>query len=111
MHDFIDHGPRPVPVTPAPSADAGPRRGKLKVFFGATPGVGKTYAMIDEARKRAAEGTGAGVLVGYAEPHIRPETEGLLLGLDVLPYRVVVAGGAIHKEFDLDAALARHPRL
>ena len=85
------------------------RRGKLKIFFGSNAGVGKTYAMLDEARKRAAEG--ADVLVGYAEPHIRPETEALLLGLEILPYKQVEHRGSTLKEFDLDAALARHPAL
>src|ERR1035437_3170938 len=85
------------------------RRGKLKVFFGSNAGVGKTYAMLDEARKRAAEG--ADVLIGYAEPHIRSETEALLLGLDILPYKLVPHKDAVLKEFDLDAALAKHPTL
>ncbi|CAA9380313.1 MAG: Osmosensitive K+ channel histidine kinase KdpD, partial [uncultured Phycisphaerae bacterium] len=85
------------------------RRGKLKVFFGMSAGVGKTYAMLEEARNRAAEG--ANVLVGYAEPHIRPDTETLLLGMDILPYKVVEYRGASLKEFDLDAALARRPDL
>ncbi|MEI8196506.1 MAG: sensor histidine kinase KdpD [Phycisphaerae bacterium] len=84
-------------------------RGKLKVFFGACAGVGKTYAMLEEARKRAAEGVN--LLVGYAEPHIRPDTEALLLGLEILPYQIVEYKGAKLKEFDLDAALARHPAL
>src|SRR5947209_17401019 len=85
------------------------QRGRLKVFFGAAPGVGKTYAMLEEARKRAAEG--AAVLVGYAEQHIRPETEALLLGMEILPYMVVEYRGTQLKEFDLDAALARRPQL
>jgi two-component system sensor histidine kinase KdpD len=85
------------------------RRGKLKIFFGSNAGVGKTYAMLDEARNRAAEGMD--VLIGYAEQHIRPETEALLLGLDILPYKLVEHRGATLKEFDLDAALKRHPAL
>ncbi len=85
------------------------KRGKLKVFLGAAPGVGKTFAMLEEARKRAAEGVQ--VLVGYAEQHIRPETEAILLGMDILPYKLVAYRGATLKEFDLDAALARHPEL
>jgi two-component system, OmpR family, sensor histidine kinase KdpD len=89
--------------------DAKARRGKLKVFFGSNAGVGKTYAMLDEARTRAAEGIN--VLIGYAEPHIRPDTEALLLGLDILPYKIVEHKGAVLKEFDLDAALARHPAI
>lgn len=84
-------------------------RGRLKVFFGMSAGVGKTYAMLEEARKRAAEGVD--VLVGYAEPHIRPETESILVALDILPYKPVEYRGATIKEFDLDAALARKPAI
>ena len=62
-------------------------RGKLKIFFGAAPGVGKTYAMLEAARKVAKEGVD--VLVGYLEPHIRPETQALVLGLDMLARRQV----------------------
>ncbi len=85
------------------------RRGKLKIFFGAAAGVGKTYTMLEEARRKAE--AGVSVLVGYAEPHIRPETETLLLGLDILPYKLVEHRGTILKEFDLDAALAANPEL
>src|SRR5882757_241842 len=84
-------------------------RGRLKVFFGMAAGVGKTYAMLEEARARAAEGLD--VVVGYAEQHIRPETEGLLLGMELLPHKAVEYRGATLKEFDLDAALARKPAL
>src|SRR4051812_14694383 len=89
--------------------EARQKRGKLKVFFGMAAGVGKTYAMLEEARKRAAEGLD--VLVGYAEAHIRPDTEALLLGMDLLPYKIVEYRGAKLKEFDLDAALAKKPAL
>src|SRR4051812_10524470 len=85
------------------------RRGKLKVFFGMAAGVGKTYAMLEEARARAAEGLS--VVVGYAEPHIRTETEALLLGMEILPYKLVEYRNATLKEFDLDAALVRKPAL
>lgn len=84
-------------------------RGKLKIFFGASPGVGKTYAMLEEGRARAAEGMD--VVVGYAEPHARPETEGLILGMELLPYKFVDYKNVRLKEFDLDAALKRHPGL
>ncbi len=89
--------------------EAASHRGKLKVFFGSNAGVGKTYAMLDEARKRAAEGID--VVIGYAEAHIRPETESLLLGLDLLPYKLIEYKGATLKEFDLDAALVRKPAI
>ena len=89
--------------------EAKQRRGRLKVFFGMAAGVGKTFAMLEEARARAAEGLD--VVIGYAEPHIRTETEALLLGLELLPYKIVEYRNATLKEFDLDAALARKPAL
>ena len=91
------------------SSQARKQRGKLKIFFGMSAGVGKTYAMLEEARKRAAEGVD--VLVGYAEPHIRPDTEAILVALDLLPYRFVEYRGTTLKEFDVDAALARRPTI
>ncbi len=84
-------------------------RGKLKVFFGACPGVGKTYAMLLAAR--AARTQGVDVVVGVAESHGREETARLLEGLEELPPRLVDYQGRQLKEFDLDAALARKPAL
>jgi len=89
--------------------EARARRGKLKVFFGAAAGVGKTYAMLEAAREQRADGVD--VLVGYAETHGRAETEALLEGLETLPARLVEYRGATLREFDLDGALARRPRL
>src|SRR5437016_3372009 len=88
--------------------EAKAKRGKLKVFFGATAGVGKTYAMLEDAR--ALKTRGVDVVVGYVEPHGRAETEALLEGLERLPYRQVAHRGAALRDFDLDAALARKPR-
>ena len=84
-------------------------RGKLKIFFGAAPGVGKTYSMLEAARKAGKEGMD--VVVGYIEPHCRPDTQALVLGLDVLPRLEVPYRGATLFEFNLDAALALHPQL
>jgi two-component system, OmpR family, sensor histidine kinase KdpD len=84
-------------------------RGKLNLFFGAAAGVGKTYAMLEAARERKAEGVD--VVVGYVETHGRAETDALLEGLEVLPPKVVEYRGATLREFDLDAALARRPAL
>jgi len=84
-------------------------RGKLKIFFGAAPGVGKTYTMLEAARKVGKEGTD--VVVGYIEPHSRPETQALVLGLDVLPKLEVPYRGTTLLEFNLDAAIALHPQL
>ncbi|RPE01528.1 two-component system sensor histidine kinase KdbD [Candidatus Pantoea deserta] len=80
-------------------------RGKLKIYFGACAGVGKTYAMLQEAQRLRAQGLD--VLIGVVETHGREETARLLHGLDVLPRRAT--GRSRHAEFDLDAALARHP--
>ncbi|MFL5805344.1 MAG: DUF4118 domain-containing protein [Roseiflexaceae bacterium] len=84
-------------------------RGKLKVFFGATAGVGKTYAMLEAAHEKRAEDVD--VLVGYVETHKRADTEALLEGLEILPRREVEYRGTTLEEFDLDAALARRPAL
>jgi two-component system sensor histidine kinase KdpD len=81
------------------------REGKLKIFFGATPGVGKTYAMLEAARQKLSEGVD--IVVGLAETHGRKETEALLEGLEVLPRREVEYRGTVLKEFDLDSALGR----
>ncbi|MEN3354826.1 MAG: two-component system, OmpR family, sensor histidine kinase KdpD, partial [Betaproteobacteria bacterium] len=85
------------------------KRGRLKIFFGAAAGVGKTYAMLTEAREKKAEGID--VVAGIVETHGRSETAALLAGLEVLPSRTVAYRGAELKEFDLDAALARKPAL
>ncbi|MFM0120970.1 DUF4118 domain-containing protein [Paraburkholderia sp. RL18-101-BIB-B] len=85
------------------------QRGRLKIFFGASAGVGKTYAMLQAARRRHDEG--ADVVVGIAETHGRTETAALLDGLDVLPLAHIEYRGRKLGEFDLDAALARKPQL
>ncbi|NIF77864.1 DUF4118 domain-containing protein [Paraburkholderia sp. Cy-641] len=85
------------------------QRGRLKIFFGASAGVGKTYAMLQAARRRQEEGVE--VLVGIAETHGRGETAALLAGLDVLPLAHIEYRGRKLGEFDLDAALARKPQL
>src|SRR5690349_17838824 len=84
-------------------------RARLKIFFGASAGVGKTYAMLVEAREQKAKGRD--VLVGLVETHGRSETAALLEGLDVLPCRQFIHRGITIREFDLDAALARKPGL
>lgn len=84
-------------------------RGKLRIYFGASAGVGKTYAMLAAARKLMQDGQE--VLVGIVETHGRSETATLLDGLVLLPLKEIGYRGKIVKEFDLDAALARHPAL
>jgi two-component system, OmpR family, sensor histidine kinase KdpD len=85
------------------------RRGRLKIFFGYVAGVGKTYAMLEAAQSQVA--AGADLVVGYAETHRRRETDALLEGLEILPRLEVQYRGMELSEFDLDAALARHPSL
>jgi len=84
-------------------------RGHLKIFLGAAPGVGKTYAMLTSAR--AEKSGGRDVVAGLIETHGRRETEQLVDGFEVLPRKPIVYRNQIMKEFDLDAALARRPRL
>ena len=89
--------------------EARQRRGKLKVFFGAAAGVGKTYAMLQAAREQRADGID--VVVGYVETHQRAETEALLDGLELLSRRALEYRGTLLHELDLDAALQRRPVL
>jgi two-component system, OmpR family, sensor histidine kinase KdpD len=89
--------------------EARARRGKLKLFFGAAAGVGKTYAMLEAAREQRADGVD--VVVGYVETHKRAETQALLEGLEILPRRALEYRGATLEEFDLDAALQRRAAL
>jgi two-component system sensor histidine kinase KdpD len=86
------------------------RRGKLKVFFGFAPGVGKTYRMLQVARDLVSD-QGLDVVVGLVETHKRHDTASLVLGLELLPRRKVEYRGRTLEEFDLDLALARKPRL
>ena len=85
------------------------QRGKLKIFFGASPGVGKTYAMLQAARQQQAQGVD--VVVGLVETHSRAETAHQMEGLEQLPLRQIEHRGRTLQEFDLDAALQRQPQL
>jgi len=85
------------------------KRGRLFLFFGMCPGVGKTYAMLLAARQRQSEGLS--VLVGVVETHGRAETEELLEGMEVLPRKKLSYGAHVLEEFDLDEALKRRPDL
>ena len=84
-------------------------RGKLKVFFGASAGVGKTYAMLSAGRQLRAQG--ADVVIGIVETHGRAETMALLDGVETLPIKEVDYRGKVLREFNLDGALKRHPVL
>jgi two-component system, OmpR family, sensor histidine kinase KdpD len=89
--------------------EARARRGRLRIFFGASAGVGKTYSMLEAARSSRALGTD--IVVGYVEPHGRVETERLLEGLEQLPFLEVRYRGMTRREFDLDATLERAPAI
>ena len=108
--------PRDLEQRPSPDAllaevrrEEKGRAGRLKIFVGAAPGVGKTYEMLQAARAKLKEGVD--VVVGVVETHGRKETEALLDGLEMLARRPVVHAGTIMSEFDLDRALKRRPGL
>src|SRR5579883_2561177 len=84
-------------------------QGRLRIFLGAAPGVGKTYEMLTAARAKKAEGVD--VVVGIVETHGRMETEALLQGLEIIPRRIVPYRNHTLTEMDLDAVLARRPSL
>ena len=82
-------------------------RGRLRIYLGAAPGVGKTCAMLGEAHRRAARGTD--VVVGFVEDHGRTYTRDAQQGLEVLPRRTLAYRGSEFTEMDVDAVLARKP--
>ena len=103
--------PRPDPDALLASlrrAESQTRRGRLKVFFGMCPGVGKTYAMLRAAHQELRDGTD--LVVGLVETHGRADTESLLAGLPVLPRKPVAHRGTVLHELDLETLLARQPR-
>ena len=105
---MTDDRPDPDQLLAQVQADeARSRRGRLRVFFGASAGVGKTYAMLEAAL--AAKAAGTDVVVGYVEPHGRRETERMLEAFECLPTQPVHYRGIVRQEFDLDAALRRRP--
>ncbi|HTX48293.1 MAG TPA: sensor histidine kinase KdpD [Caulobacteraceae bacterium] len=104
----LDEPRRPDPdALLAEASKAG--RGRLKVFLGMSPGVGKTFAMLTQAARRKAEGRD--VVVGVVETHGRKETDALTPGLEILPRKPIEYRGRTLLEFDIDAALARKPEL
>ncbi|MFC8915568.1 ATP-binding protein [Streptomyces sp. NPDC047821] len=82
-------------------------RGKLRIYLGAAPGVGKTYAMLSEAQRRVERGTDCAV--AYVEHHDRPRTEAMLDGLEQIPRREIEYRGTVRTEMDVDAVLQRRP--
>ncbi len=104
--------PRPEPeelLELARREEAAKKRGKLTVYLGAAPGVGKTYAMLSDGRQRKQEGID--VVVGYAETHGRAETDALLEGMEQLPASTIEYRGFTLRDFDLEGALKRNPEL
>lgn len=89
------------------NAEKEARRGVLRIFFGYAAGVGKTYTMLEAAKLAAS--AGREVVIGYVEPHARPETQALTQGFETLPARQIEYRGVILRELDVDAALARRP--
>jgi two-component system, OmpR family, sensor histidine kinase KdpD len=106
--DITSGDKRPSPEALLREAETG-SRGRLKIFLGAAPGVGKTYEMLLTAQAKRRDGLD--VVVGIVETHGRKETEDLLAGLEVIPRRSLVYKGRILTEMDIDAILARRPRL
>jgi two-component system, OmpR family, sensor histidine kinase KdpD len=109
----MPHGTPDPDLRPSPeallSAAGQEGRGRLKIFLGAVPGVGKTYAMLEAAQVRKREGID--VVVGVVETHGRPETDALLHGLDIIPRRKIEYRNRTFEEMDLDAILACRPQL
>ena len=108
MADERDGRPSPDALLELARQDES-RAGRLKVFLGAAPGVGKTYEMLQNVRARQREGVD--IVVGYVETHGRKETAALLDGLELIPRRSIDYKGQMLEEMDLDAILARHPKI
>ena len=85
------------------------QRGKLKIFLGAAPGVGKTFAMLTEAHEKRKEGLD--VIIGWVDTHKRPDTEALLKGLEMIPRQTVKLGEHSYERLDIDAIIKRRPAL
>ena len=110
MPTFSEQRPDPdLLLAKVTRQEADARRGKLRIYFGSSAGVGKTYAMLAAARKLKLEGRE--VLIGIVETHGRAETAALLVDLPTLPPKHVSYRGKDLSEFDLDAALLRAPSL
>jgi two-component system, OmpR family, sensor histidine kinase KdpD len=104
----IDQRPSPEALLEAARREEG-RVGKLKIFVGAAPGVGKTYEMLQQARARQTDGYD--IVIGVVETHGRKETEALVEGLEVIPRRRLEYKGQWLEEMDLDAIIARRPQI
>jgi two-component system sensor histidine kinase KdpD len=106
--DTADREQRPSPEALLEAA-ARETRGRLKIFLGAAPGVGKTYEMLQTAQAKRRDGVE--IVVGVVETHGRQETQALVAGLEIVPRRRIDYKGRVLEEMDLDAVLARRPAL
>ena len=105
--DAFDERPTAAEMLARVQSETVGARGRLRVYVGMAPGVGKTYRMLEEAHRRAERGTD--VVVGFVEPHGRPLTAALLDGLQVLPRLRVEYRGVVVEEMDTQAVIVRHP--
>src|ERR1700691_2587297 len=103
-----EHRPSPEALLEAARREEG-RMGKLRIFVGAAPGVGKTYEMLQQAQARKRDGYD--IVIGIVETHGRRETQALLGGLETIPRRRIEYKGQRHEEMDLDAIIARRPQI
>ena len=105
--DALDTRPSAEEMLERVRAEAGSARGRLRVYVGMAPGVGKTYRMLEEGHRR--RGRGTDVVIGFVEPHGRPLTEALVKDLEVVPRIRVEYRGIVIEEMDTDAVIARRP--
>lgn len=106
-HDALDVRPSPDELLERYRSEASSPRGRLRLYLGMAPGVGKTYRMLEEGHRRAGRGTD--LVVGFVEPHGRPLTIALVEGLEVVPRRAITYRGVTVEEMDTDAVIARRP--
>jgi two-component system, OmpR family, sensor histidine kinase KdpD len=105
--DAFDVRPSADEMLARVQAEEGAGRGRLRIYLGMAPGVGKTFRMLEEGHRRAARGTD--LAVGFVEPHGRPHTQELLGGLEIIPRQRIEYRGVVVEEMDTDAVLARDP--
>src|SRR6476469_1888605 len=105
--DAFDIRPTAEAMLARVRAEAGTGRGRLRVYLGMAPGVGKAYRMLEEGHRRVGRGTD--LVVGFVEAHGRPNTSALLDGLELVPRRRIDYRGVTIDEMDTDAIVARHP--
>src|SRR5262249_30765256 len=105
--DAFDLRPTAEEMLARVHADEGGSRGRLRIYLGMAPGVGKTYKMLDEGHRRLDRGTD--LVVGFVEPHERPRTIELLDGLEIVPRRRIEYRGVVVEEMDTEAVIERRP--